>query len=371
MKLFQCRSCGHLLHFEDAVCERCNVPLGFVAGRMDLLALQEAEPGRWVPLGLPAEAYRRCANDRHGVCNWLVPADSGLAFCAACQLNRTIPDLSRPAHIEYWSSLERAKHRLVYALLRLGLPLSPRAEHPEVGLAFDFVSPEAPSPEGMPVMTGHARGLITISIMEADDVERERFRANLAEPYRTVLGHLRHEVGHYYWERLVEDTPTHGPFRELFGDERTDYVAALETHYALGTVAPAPTGEHITAYAASHPWEDWAECWAHYLHLLDTVETAYWFGLGVAPKAGQDEALTMVADLDPYLPVAFEELERTWFPLILLGNSLNRSVGLPDLYPFTLTEPVLQKLRFVHQVARGQAARGPAGGPPVAPMADG
>jgi hypothetical protein len=227
-----------------------------------------------------------------------------------------------------------------------------------VGLAFDFLAPDALSPSGAPVMTGHARGLITINISEADDVQREQFRANLAEPYRTVLGHLRHEVGHYYWERLVEGTDAIVPFRSIFGDERVDYASALDAYYQRSSPAPTWPNVHVSEYASAHPWEDWAETWAHYLHLLDTVETAYWYGLGIAPRVGSDNGMTTMADVDPYVEGDFGELARVWFPVVYTGNSLNRSMGQPDLYPFILSPPVLDKLRFVHQVARGSQEGG-------------
>lgn len=351
MKLFECQVCGQFLSLEDTHCVRCGSVLGFVPERIELSALEPLGQRQWSPRLALGGVYRFCANDRHEVCNWVVPVESDHLFCPACRLNRTIPDLSQPSHILYWRLLERAKHRLVYGLMRLGLPLTPKADQPDSGLAFDFLAPDVFAPE--PVTTGHSRGLITINIQEADDAERERFRANLAEPYRTVLGHFRHEVGHYYWEQLVEGTPLLESFRELFGDERQDYSASLNAHYNGESQAMTWPSLHISQYASVHPWEDWAETWAHYLHMLDTVETAYWYGLGVAPKAGRDPSLTTIADVDPYGSEDFEELVRIWFPVTYLGNSLNRSMGQPDLYPFVLSPVVLDKLRFVHRVARG------------------
>jgi hypothetical protein len=353
MKLFECQACGQSLSLEDSHCLRCGRVLGFIPDRIELSALEPVGARQWSPLLALGEVYRFCANDRHDVCNWMVPSESSNAFCPACRLNRTIPDLSQPGHIMYWRALERAKHRLVYGLMRLGLPLTPKFDQPELGLAFDFLAPDESSPWGDPVTTGHTRGLITINVREADDVDRERFRANLAEPYRTLLGHFRHEVGHYYWERLIEGTEMIEPFRAVFGDERIDYAQSLDAHYGPQQQPVTWPTLHISQYAAAHPWEDWAETWAHYLHLLDTVETAYWYGLGIAPKAGRDASLTTIADIDPYGVVDFRDLQRIWFPVIYLGNSLNRSMGQPDLYPFVLTPLVLDKLRFVHQVARG------------------
>lgn len=352
MRLFECEACGQFLGFEDTRCLRCGHALGFLPERMDLVALDPAGQRRWTPLVQDGHVYQYCANDRHQACNWLVSSDSGYAYCPACRLNRTIPDLSQPRHIVYWRSLERAKHRLVYGLMRLRLPLTAKVDQPEVGLAFDFLASVEDGGGAEPVLTGHARGLITINVQEADDVERETFRANLAEPYRTLLGHFRHEVGHYYWERLVEGTAWIDSFREIFGDERADYAAHLESYYSRQDQEVTWPTLHISQYAAAHPWEDWAETWGHYLHLLDTLETAYWYGVGIAPKAGSDPTLTTMADFDPYEDVPFDELQRAWFPVVYLGNSLNRSMGQPDLYPFVLSPRVLEKLRFVHGVAR-------------------
>ncbi|MEX2375667.1 MAG: putative zinc-binding peptidase [Dehalococcoidia bacterium] len=354
MKLFECQACGQLLNFENNYCERCGRTLGFIPAQMELVALDSVGFEAWAPFGTSGEHFRFCANDQHQVCNWMLSVDSGFDYCPACRLNRTIPDLSHPEHIVYWRNLEIGKRRLIYGLMRLGLPLTPKVEQPDVGLAFDFLGPDGSTMTGKPVMTGHARGLITINIREADDVQREQFRANLAEPYRTVLGHFRHEVGHYYWERLVEDSPTIEPFRSIFGDERMDYAAAIDAHYARNDFAPTWPNVHVSAYAAVHPWEDWAETWAHYLHMLDTLETAYWYGLGITPRVEGGDGITTLADVDPYEVGDFDELARVWFPVVNAGNSLNRSMGQPDLYPFILTPPVLDKLRFVHQVARGE-----------------
>ena len=166
-----------------------------------------------------------------GMCNWMVPADDEVGFCAACRHNRVVPDLSVPGNDVLWRKIETAKHRLFYSLLRLGLPLENRSDDPEHGLAVDFLA-DPPETHASEVMTGHDNGLITINLAEADDAERERRRSTLGEPYRTLLGHMRHEVGHYYWDRLVADAGRLDAFRALFGDERQDYAEALQARYA-------------------------------------------------------------------------------------------------------------------------------------------
>ncbi len=353
MKLFECQHCGQLLYFENTRCERCEHVLGYLPDRTMLSALTAGGIDRWRPLAAPDEPFRFCANAVYDACNWLVPADGPDSFCRACRLNRTIPNLDAPENLLLWQRLEAAKHRLVYGLLRLGLPLVSKFEDAEKGLAFDFLAGSgAMFQEGPQVVTGHAQGLITIDIAEADDAERERHRRDMAEPYRTLLGHFRHEIGHHFWERLVRDGVWHGAFREMFGDERRDYGGALEAHYANG---PQPDWQehYVSSYAGAHPWEDFAETWAHYLHIVDTLETADAFGLRIRPKAGRNPGLEMEIDFDPYRQGDFDALVEAWLPLTYAVNSLNHSMGQPDLYPFVLAPTVMGKLRFVHGLIHG------------------
>jgi hypothetical protein len=348
MKLFECQHCGQLLYFENTRCERCGHVLGYLPDRTMLSALTAEAGDRWRPLAAPDEAFRFCTNAVHGACNWLVRADGPDAFCRACLLNRTIPNLDAPENLLLWQRLEAAKHRLVYGLLRLGLPLAGKFEDAEKGLAFDFLAGSGTMfQEGPQVVTGHTRGLITIDIAEADDAERERHRRDMAEPYRTVLGHFRHEIGHHFWERLVRDDVWHGAFREMFGDERRNYGSALDAHYANGP-QPGWQEHYVSSYAGAHPWEDFAETWAHYLHIVDTLETADAFGLSIHPKVGRNPVLEMEIDFDPYRQGDFDALIEAWLPLTCAVNSLSHSMGQPDLYPFVLAPTVMGKLRFVH-----------------------
>jgi hypothetical protein len=275
-----------------------------------------------------------------------VPAEDAEIFCAACRHNRTIPDLANPENLAHWRKIEFAKHRLFYTLLRLRLPLATRSEDPN-GLAFDFLSNPVGGAQGQaPVMTGHSGGLITLNVAEADAPERERQRKSMGEPYRTLLGHFRHEIAHYYWDRLVADTPAIEEFRQLFGDEREDYGAALQRHYADGP-APDWAERFVTAYASSHPWEDFAETWAHYFHMVDTLETAFAFGLRLRPKVAKGAGLAAAIDFDPYA-AEMDRIIDAWLPLTFAVNSINRSMGQPDLYPFVLAPAVIWKLTFIH-----------------------
>jgi hypothetical protein len=347
MKLFECQNCGQPLYFENTTCESCGLRLGYLPEREVVTALEEVD-GSLRALAAPGEQYQFCANARHNVCNWLVNSDQAEVFCAACRHNRTIPDLTNSENLLHWRKLEFAKHRLFYTLMRLRLPLATRLEDPN-GLAFDFLSnPIGASEAQSRVMTGHASGLITLNVAEADDPERERQRKSMGEPYRTLLGHFRHETAHYYWDRLVADSPRIDDFRRLFGDEREDYEASLQRYYANGPMPDWPE-RFVTSYASSHPWEDFAETWAHYFHMIDTLETAFAFGLRLRPKVAKGADLSTAVDFDPYV----SEMDRiidAWLPLTFAANSLNRSMGQPDLYPFIVPPPVIWKLTLIHDL---------------------
>jgi hypothetical protein len=353
MKLFECQNCGQPLYFENTRCESCGLRLGYLPVKETVTALQDGE-GELRALADTSRPYRYCANAQYEVCNWLVPADSPDSFCAACRHNRTIPDLSLPGNVANWRKVEVAKHRLFYTLLELGLPLTTRSEEPDAGLAFDFLASE---PGGPPVLTGHASGLVTINLAEADDAERERQRAKMGEPYRTLLGHFRHEVAHYYWDHLVKGTPSLDEFRELFGDERQDYGEALKRHYAEGP----PNNwveQYVTAYASVHPWEDFAETWAHYFHMIDTLETAGAFGLRVRPKVSKGADLATAVDFDPH-NTTMDRIIDSWLPLTFAVNSINRSMGIADLYPFVLAPTAIIKLAFIHDRIHAHRGRPP------------
>jgi hypothetical protein len=355
MKLFECQACGQPLYFENTLCESCRRRLGFLSSLQEVTAL-DWDGDAWKALAEPERRFRFCLNAEQDACNWLVPVDSPEPFCAACRHNRMIPDLSQPRNLDSWRRLETAKHRLFYTLLRLDLPVTRRPEDPN-GLTFDFLAdPVAPNANTAPVLTGHHNGLITINIAEANDAEREFRRSAMGEPYRTLLGHFRHEVGHYYWTLLIENDPSIERFRALFGDERQDYAQALRDHYDRGA-SPDWQNSFVSAYASAHPWEDWAETWAHYLHMVDTLETASAFGLRVKPRVSRQQELSAAIDFDPHRVDDLNRLIAAWLPLTFAVNSLNRSMGQPDLYPFVLAPAAIGKLAFVHERVSAAAGR--------------
>jgi hypothetical protein len=327
MKLFFCDRCQQTLYFENSRCVSCGETVAYRPETAQLATLKPDD--------------RQCRNTlEYEACNWLATGE-GAEYCKSCELSKVIPNLSEPANQQAWRRIEAAKRRLLYTLYALRLPLD--------GLSFRFLK----STEDEPVMTGHDDGVITLNIDEADFAFRENMREKMGEGYRTVLGHLRHEIGHYYWDRLVRDSEALEPFRTLFGDERASYAESLERHYENGP--PANWSESfISAYATMHPWEDWAETWAHYLHMLDTLETAKSHGLTVRAPAADKPGERVVTDRLAFFD--FEALTTGWNAVTLALNSLNRSMGMKDAYPFVLSPTVLAKLRFVHELVQSRRA---------------
>ncbi|MEO5891172.1 MAG: putative zinc-binding peptidase [Ferruginibacter sp.] len=341
MKLYTCTNCKNPLYFENSTCLNCNHTVGFEAGKFSLLALDSNANG-YSPVNNKNETYRFCSNAALGTCNWLIPTTQLSPFCIACALNRTIPELSDNRNRVKWVNIEIAKHRLVYSLLRLRLPVNPKKSVDDLGgIAFDFMGDTSPTER---VMTGHDNGVITLNIEEADEGELTRHKLDLGEKYRTLLGHFRHEIGHYYWDVLIKDSSHLEKFRQLFGNEEKDYDEALAEYYQNG-IQPNWNDFFISPYASAHPWEDWAESWAHYMHMMDTLETAYSFGIGIHRREMETEV-----NSDPYMAVNFDNIVNTWFPLTFAVNSLNRSMGHADFYPFIVSAPVIEKLRFIHEV---------------------
>lgn len=333
MRQFFC-DCGSPVYFENDFCINCSSALGFDPLLNDMITL--ADWGQGVYRDVRGQEYRYCANRADfGVCNWLLLRDDPESLCTACRFNRTVPNQSRPENQRRWQVLERAKKRLVYTLKLLSLPLVNGWDDPDHGLLFDFIE-DARSSSEVPesfVTTGYLGGVITVNALEADDAARIAARDELQESYRTVLGHLRHESGHYYWSLANPSGALLSDFRSIFGDERSDYQAALQRHYETG--APENwSDEFISAYASAHPSEDWAECWGHYLHIFDALETAWAHQL--LP--------------DPPWAMSLNGRLTAWSRVSLMLNELNRSVGRGDAYPFVINEAIAEKFGFVEQL---------------------
>jgi hypothetical protein len=322
VKSYQCL-CGQALFCENTRCGNCGRVAAFEPRLPAMLSLDETGDGALVDG--EGRRYQPCDNRRkYKVCNGVVPEGSAVTLCSGCRLNRTIPVVEREENIRRWKRLEAAKRRLIAGLSMLGLDVTRDGDG---GMLFDFLEDKRSHPDVLEhfVSTGHKDGVITINVLEAEDIQRVQQRELLGERYRTVLGHCRHEAGHFFYPALVRDMDS---FVALFGDPGSDYDAALKRYYEQG---PAEGWEqrHISAYASAHPLEDWAECFAHYLHIEDTLETAVCYGLAEDPGSS-----------------ARERLDR-WAQFVIPLNEIGRSLGQRDHYPFILTPVVIEKLLYV------------------------
>jgi hypothetical protein len=347
MRDFTCPNCGQRLTFENSTCLHCGSALGFSLDQMALLVISEDDTSEHAGF-VSAREYQLCANLLVAECNWLVPVNNPRLRCASCVLTTERPNDADTVGLAEFARAEAAKRRLIAELHELKLPIVGRDRDPDFGLAFRLLSSAHEN-----VMTGHEDGVITIDLAEGDDVHREQLRVEMEEPYRTLLGHFRHEIGHYYFYRLVGAYSDNlAQFNELFGDPDADYQEALDRHYSEG----APKGwqkNFVSSYATMHPAEDWAETFAHYLHIRDTLDTSAWFGLAPASATFDRPALG---------PSAFQTIIDMWLPLSWSLNMVNRSMGHDDLYPFVLPTAVLKKMKFIYTVVDEVSAesRGPA-----------
>ncbi|NEI74864.1 hypothetical protein GR212_35590 [Rhizobium lusitanum] len=351
MRIFDCDHCRQPVYFDNRQCVSCHSRLGFHPARLAVVALEPVNGDFWRLRASPEKQVRFCANSNLDICNWLAELNDENAYCVACRHNRLIPNTGNDQGIERWRRISQAQRHLFYSLLRLRLPHPDRQSDPAGGLVFDFLEDQIAGDGSLiPAMTGHEEGLIAIRVAEADDVTREQARASMDEPYRTLLGHFRHEVGHFMWDRLVRDRIEVDSFRTLFGDERDDYGQALQRHYEQGPILDWQDS-FISAYASVHPWEDFAECFAHYLHIVDTLETARSYGMSIDPRNHQEMAAEI--DFDPYRAKDAEQLLKAWIPISLAINAIQRSMGQPDFYPFVLTPVVIAKLDYLHDLLHG------------------
>jgi len=360
VQAFSC-VCGQPLFFDNLRCLNCGRDSGYDPVARVLWAIEPAQGDLVVSPQdhrTPPPRMRKCAHrTTAAACNWLIPAESPESSCLSCRLTRTIPNLEQPRNVERLREIESAKRRVLYALQNLDLPLEPkRDEHDRAGLAFDFLE----ALPDQPVTTGHADGLITLNVAEADPDYREKHREGLHEPYRTLVGHFRHELGHYYWDRLVRDSEWLEPFRKLFGDERASYADALDRHYREGP-PPGWASRFISSYASMHPWEDWAETWAHFLHIRSTLETVQGYGLDTSrsPLRVTPFSRDVLYRHQGNAPdEGFLDWINAWVVLTATLNEVSRSMGQPDVYPFVMNGPAVTKLHFVHSVvsARRNAA---------------
>ena len=352
MQVFNCEACGHLIYFESLQCVHCGAAQAFLPDQLRVGILPDTDPsatGR-------VYRYRPCGH-RHDIslCNFAIEASDPHSLCVSCRQTEWLPDDSDPANQLRWAKIEIAKRRLYYTLAKLGLqgPEAPQAAQPRFSLLADI-------PGAAPVMTGHASGMITLNVVEADDDERAKRRLALHEPYRTLIGHLRHESGHFYWDQLIANSAWLEPFRALFGYEGQDYAQALRSHYDKDPFDTTWRQSFISAYANSHAWEDWAETWAHYLHMVDLMETAASYSTRITVPDTDGMGPQQICNPLGQQPVDFALMQQQWVPLTLLHNSLNRSLGHEDAYPFAISAAAWNKLRFVHELIQDRRSKAPA-----------
>lgn len=382
MKTFTC-NCNdqQILFFESSNCVACHRTVG-LDDNFDKVEPYEfdQEAGQYFKAAQPKIRFQKCDNHAdYKTCNGMVnlnsfvpAADNDEVLCFACRFNETIPDLSIVEHIPLWKKMEVAKRRALYTLKSLSLPLHNISQNPQGGLSFDFIADRDVSDHFVSklkdtkvVFTGHDCGHITINLAEADDVARAHTKMAMGEQYRTLLGHFRHELGHYYFDKLILGSPNkHALSKKYFGDDELDYQKAMNKHYKNG----APVNwrdEFISEYATMHPYEDWAETWAHYMHIIDTLETAQNFSI-TGSITGNTENAEEVGELnlpqDAYFfsaQTSITSILDTWMDFSVILNSLNRSMGLNDAYPFVLTQTVRSKLSFIHHAIHDKLNRMP------------
>ena len=340
-----------MLFFQNSKCLRCGSRLGYDPERRTLAALATADSDPNQPARFADDSpgrFRLCANLVAARCNWLIDAEDDAQLCASCRLTTVRPNDNEADAMEAFAEAEGAKRRLLHQLAVLGLPVVARTDDVQNGVAFEFLSSR-----NRQVMTGHESGVITLDLSESDDAHREFVRQQLGEPYRTVLGHLRHEIGHYFWPHLVEEAGHIDEYRAVFGDERASYDEALQNHYgdSSGADDESWVSEYVSRYATMHPWEDWAETFAHYLHIRGGLETAESFGIDLG-----DPVLTAAKDAYKVdREITMGATIQSWLALTLALNGMSRSIGQGDLYPFVLSQTVIEKLDFVHRMVSDAA----------------
>lgn len=351
MKKFFC-NCTAIIFFENNQCVSCGSELGWCPACKTMRTVISDNNGNYhCSEQSCGAALTKCYNHAvENVCNHFLLTESvtgaAEAFCDYCRFNETIPDLSVDGNREKWHRIEIAKRRLLYTLDMLNVPYGNSQDGFNTPLSFDFKGDTEKKRllwlnmgKHEQVFTGHADGKVTINIREADDVEREKARVSFGEAHRTVIGHFRHEMGHYFWDVLIKEKQEE-EFITIFGDHNNpDYGTALELYYENGAV-PGWQQNFISAYATMHPWEDFAESFAAYLDMVSVVDIAF-HTIPVNP-------------VDP-LSAGFKEIADQYTQLGLLLNEMNRAVGLIDPVPEVYTPAILHKIEFVHDLLRNTA----------------
>ncbi len=328
MKTGRCR-CGNRIFFNNHRCLTCDAVLGHCLPCGSLTSFSDDKQSSICDTC--GTVVHACTNQSHGVCNSFNKSPNTL--CRFCEFTSVIPPLKQPESVRRWAMMESAKRRLLSQLEDLSLPPfidDVQQTHP---LSFEFLENSVDAcGQTKNVTTGHEHGLITINLAEADSVHRERLRVDLGEPQRTLIGHMRHEIGHYIdWSwacRMAADE-----YRALFGDpDSIDYSEAMKRHYDEGP--PSNWANHyVSAYATMHPWEDFAETVNVYLDIMAIATTA--------TELGQSELdLSATADAG--------QLVSSVLKIVVEVSEYNFDLGLMPLLPERIPPAVIEKLAYVH-----------------------
>lgn len=325
VKRLQCPTCANEVFFDSLNCVRCLTGLA-----VDLAADREMEM-------IDVAAATPCTNRATWGCNWPAADGDDTQHCASCVL----VDPGQRGADRSMVQFQSAQRRALYQLSQLGVPWrSPSSTADATAADGDALDPARATTElrfayrsrnaGDVAIIGHRGGEITLDLDEADPARREQIRATLGEHYRTPLGHIRHELGHYVWlNHVATEAAVLDEFRNMFGDERSDYTSSLEEHYARLDDG-SWRDDHVSFYASAHPWEDFAESWAQLMHVHDVVETGASWGVVDLPDDPTDA--------------------RAWLgnsiTASVAANELARSMGMRDLYPFALSAGVRAKVEF-------------------------
>ena len=356
MRIFECQNCSQALYFENTNCESCGLRLGYLPEMATITALKE-DNGTWQALAEPEGRYRHCGNAIHDVCNWLVPADAARAVLRGLPAQ---PHHPRPVGAGKPAALAQDRSRQASAVLHPA-EIRPAARHQGGGSGrrwrSTFFADQTARTVTSPVMTGHEDGLITINLAEADDAERERQRSQMGEPYRTLLGHFRHEIAHYYWDRLVAQSrePRGIPrrLRRRAAGLWRGAAAALCQRPAVGLAGPFR--DVLCEFASLGGFRrDLGALLPHGRYAGDRERLRP----QVRPKVGQRRHWPPRSTSIRTTPT-WSRIIEAWLPLTFAMNSINRSMGLQDLYPFVLTPAVIVKLAFIHGLIACRQARAP------------
>lgn len=328
----RCPQCDHRVFLDDLHCLNCGAELVY-------------EP----MVGGFALAVCPCLHRDERQCNWAAAADDAPAAdtvtapvgstgpaddapaaacrqpCAACRrITVSVQAAETPELVAaFCAAIRRTLRRL-----HDGFGIDERRIDPPLRFALER------SVSDWAVTIGHTDGLITLDVAEADPLHRESQRTALGEPYRTPLGHVRHEVGHWVWAAAVAPCPgALDEFRSRFGDEQVDYQAALSEHYQQDDDG-SWRQDWISRYAAAHPWEDFAESTAHVLHLDDVLHTA------------------AVGRLAPAAEGSFTARYTAWTELVVELNEVTRAMGEDDLYPFAPPPAAVDKMHLAERLLR-------------------